>query len=237
VTTASRVASLGAALRALGVDFRETAVGGFVVLEPTSPPPRGFAALPPAGWTLTASHRAHELHYLVDRDAGTGWSTGQRQAPGQWLQVDLGEPQEVSRVDLLAIDWKEVPAGIQVETSEDGARWQTAVTVPDYWGPFFWSERHAFLKVRRGRVQLMFPPVRARFCGSRRRAPVTRRGPLASCSSTGPRRRRRPGSSPARWARPFASRACASSTRTTGSRLALASSRMSRSARSSRTRR
>src|SRR4029079_525816 len=63
----------------------------------------------------------------------------------------------------------------QVETSEDGARWQTAVAVPEYWGPFFWSERHAFLKVRRGRVQLMFsavrrgrvqlmfPPVRARF--------------------------------------------------------------------------
>ena len=163
VTTTSRLASLGAALRGLGLDFRETRVGGFVVLEPVPSPPRGFAALPSTGWTLTASHRAHELHYLVDRDAGTGWSTGQRQAPGQWLQVDLGAPQDVSRVDLLAIDWREVPAGIQVEMSEDGARWQTAVTVPDYWGPFFWSERHAFLKVRRGRVQVIFTPVRARF--------------------------------------------------------------------------
>jgi hypothetical protein len=163
VTTAKRLASLGAALRGLGLDFRETPVGGFVVLEPLSPPPRGFAALPPTGWTLTASHRAHELHTLVDRDASTGWSTGERQAPGQWLRVDLGELQEVSRVDLLATDWREVPAGIQLETSEDGARWQTAAAVPDYWGPFFWSERHAFLKVRHGRVQLMFTPVRTRY--------------------------------------------------------------------------
>ncbi len=77
--------------------------------------------------------------------------------------MDLGAPQDVSRVDLLAIDWREVPAGIQVERSEDGAHWETAVAVPDYWGPLFWSERHAFLKVRRGRVQAIFTPVRARF--------------------------------------------------------------------------
>jgi F5/8 type C domain-containing protein len=163
VTSAGRLATLRGTLHGLGLDFRETAVGGFVVLEASAAPPRGFAPLPASGWTLTASHRAHELHYLVDRDAGTAWSTGQRQAPGQWLQVDLGAPQEVARVDLLAIDWKEVPAGIQVGTSEDGARWSTAVAVPEYWGPFFWSERHAFLKVRRGRVQLTFAPVRTRF--------------------------------------------------------------------------
>ena len=163
VTTANRLAPLQASLRGLGLDFRETAVGGFVVLEPLPIPARGFAPLPPTGWTLTASHRAHELHHLLDRDAGTGWSTGQLQTPGQWLQVDLGQMEEVARVDLLAIDWKEVPAGIRVETSTDGASWHAAVSVPDYWGPIFWSERHAFLRVRRGRVQLTFEPVRARF--------------------------------------------------------------------------
>jgi hypothetical protein len=163
VTSARRLASLGGTLRGLGLDFRETPVGGSVVLEVVPPPPRGFAPLPSAGWTLSASHRGHELHHLIDRDAGTGWSTGERQAPGQWLRVDLGRPEEVARVDLLAIDWMEVPAGIQVETSEDGEHWKTAVAVPHYWGPLFWSERHAFLKVRRGRIQLVFEPVRARF--------------------------------------------------------------------------
>jgi hypothetical protein len=34
--------------------------------------------------------------------------------------------------------------------------------VPDYWGPLFFSEHHAFLRVRRGRVQAIFPPIHAR---------------------------------------------------------------------------
>jgi hypothetical protein len=69
----------------------------------------------------------------------------------------------VTRLDLLAIDWQEVPAGFHVEWSRDGAQWTTAVSVPQYWGPLFWSERHAFLKIRRGRVQAIFDPVEARY--------------------------------------------------------------------------
>ena len=153
VTTANRLAPLQASLRGLGLDFRETGRRGFRGARALPIPARGFARrCRRPGWTLTASHRAHELHHLLDRDAGTGWSTGQLQTPGQWLQVDLGQMEEVARVDLLAIDWKEVPAGIRVETSTDGASWHAAVSVPDYWGPIFWSERHAFLRVRRGRV-------------------------------------------------------------------------------------
>ena len=84
-----------------------------------------------------------------------------RQQPGQWLAVDLGAPELVTRVDLLAIDWQNVPAGLRVEASLDGQHWNTVSEVPDYWGPLFFSEHHAFLKVRRGRVQAIFPPVRA----------------------------------------------------------------------------
>jgi F5/8 type C domain len=163
VTTASRLGEVRASLRGLGLDLRETLVGGFVVLETRPARPMGFASIPPTGWTLTASHRAHEVRHLLDRDAGTGWSIGDRQAPGQWLAVDLGREEDVARVDLLAIDWKEVPAAFHVEWSRDGVCWETAVSVPHYWGPIFWSERHAFLKVRRGRVQAIFEPVRARF--------------------------------------------------------------------------
>ena len=163
VTTPDRLPELRASLGGLSLGLRETPVGSFVVIEARPIRPMGFVAIPPTGWTVTASHRGHEAGQLVDRDAGTGWSIGDRQAPGQWLAVDLGREADVTRVDLLAIDWQEVPAGFHVEWSADGVRWETAVSVPHYWGPLFWSERHAFLKVRRGRVQAIFDPVRARF--------------------------------------------------------------------------
>ena len=161
VTAAPLLELLRVGLQAVAVPFRESEVGGFVVLEPTLPP-RGFAPIAPDGWTVTASHGAAP-HHLADRDVATGWSTGGPQVPGQWLAVDLGREEEVTRIDLLAIDWQDVPAGFRVEASADGRRWTSLVSVPRYWGPFFVSEFHPFLRVRRGRVQAVFPPVRTRF--------------------------------------------------------------------------
>jgi hypothetical protein len=163
VTTENRLATLRSSLGGLSLRLEETPVAGFVVVEARPARPRGFAPIAPGGWRVAASHRSHEAMHLVDRDAGTGWSTGQRQAPGQWLLVDLGGEEEVARLDLLSTDSHEVPAGFRVEWSRDGGRWAEAVSVPQYWGPLFWSERHAFLKVRRGRIQAVFEPVRARF--------------------------------------------------------------------------
>jgi F5/8 type C domain len=175
ITTANRLAELRESLRGLSLAVRETPVGDFVVVEPRPTGSMRFTALPVAGWTVTTSHRLQDAPNLVDRDAGTGWSVGNRQAPGQWLAVDLGREQTVARIDLLAIDWQEVPAGFHVEWSRDGVRWATAVSVSQYWGPLFWSERHAFLKVRRGRVQAIFDPVRARYL----RVVMARSGPQA----------------------------------------------------------
>ncbi len=163
VTTANRLETLRASLRGLSLALEETAVGDFVVIETRPAWPMAFEPIAAAGWHVTVSHRSHEAMYLVDRDAGTGWSTGQPQGPGQWLLMDLGKEEDVGRVDLLATDHREVPVGFRVEWSRDGGHWEEAVSVPSYWGPLFWSERHAFLKVRRGRVQAVFAPVRARF--------------------------------------------------------------------------
>jgi hypothetical protein len=150
-------------LQAIGQSAQEMRIGRFVVLESSPRGPHGFASIPPNRWTLTASHRPMDLGYLVDRDAGTRWSMGEHQKPGAWVQVDLGADEEVARVDLLTLDWQEVPAGLRVEWSRDGQAWQEAVSIPRYWGPLFFSEQHPFLRVRRGRVQVVFGPVRARF--------------------------------------------------------------------------
>jgi hypothetical protein len=154
--------ALRASLTALGLGLRETRVGRFVVVEPTVAP-GSFAPVAPDGWTVTASHGAHEAWHLLDRDVATSWSTGDRQRPGQWLAVDLGKEETVGRVDLLAIDWQEVPAAFRVEWSRDTLQWHEAVTATEYWGPLFLSEGRPFLRARRGRVQAIFSPVRCRF--------------------------------------------------------------------------
>ena len=223
-------------LRAIGVETRETEVGTRRVLEPEPTFTTTFVPLTRSRWTATASDQGERAGDLLDGDAASAWDTRRGQAPDQWLAVDLGAPELVSRVDLLSIDWLWVPGGLRVDVSTDGQRWDTVRAVPEYWGPLFFSEHHAFLKVRRGRVQAIFPPSRSATCGSPRpRRCPTGPGRLASSSSTapaghGPRCPRR-GSSPPR----SAARASASSTRTTGYRPGCASNRAARSAPRNRT--
>ena len=148
--------------QALDMEVTETQVGELRVLEPRARFTTTFVSLPRDGWTIAASHRTEQARDLLDGDAATSWDTGGAQAPGQWLAVDLGSPQVLTRIDLLAVDWQNVSAGLRVELSLDAEQWQTVASVPDYWGPLFFSEHHTFLRVRRGRVQAIFPPVRAR---------------------------------------------------------------------------
>ncbi len=155
--------SLADSLRAIGMEPRATTVGSFVVFEPEAVVPMGFAPISTEGWTVTTSHQPEAAGSLVDRDATTGWSTRVPQVPGQWLAVDLGSTQDVARIDLLTLDSTDIPAGFRVEVSRDGTSWATVVSVPRYWGPLFFSERHPFLKVQRGRLQAIFRPVQARF--------------------------------------------------------------------------
>ncbi|PYM53506.1 MAG: hypothetical protein DMD79_26310, partial [Candidatus Rokuibacteriota bacterium] len=146
----------------LGMKTRQTRVGRFTVIETSPALAIGFAPIPTTHWIATASEGSGEAANVIDRDAWTGWSTKGSKSPGQWLAVDLGKEEEVARVDLLAIDWRDVPSSFRVEVSRAGEDWQTVQEVASYWGPLFVSEHHPFLKVRRGRVQAIFPPVRAR---------------------------------------------------------------------------
>jgi hypothetical protein len=162
VATETEARLLRPGLRAVGMEVRETRLGELLVLEAEPRFTTTFLPLARDRWSITASHRADRAPDLLDGDAATSWDTGGEQTPGQWLAVDLGAPELLTRVDLLAVDWQNVPGGYRVEVSLDGQRWETVVAVPVYWGPLFFSEHHPFLKVRRGRVQAIFPSVRAR---------------------------------------------------------------------------
>ena len=57
-------------------------------------------------------------------EAGTRWSTGVAQAPGQWFQLDLGAVHHVSRVLVDATNSNgDYPRGYQLFGSLDGASW------------------------------------------------------------------------------------------------------------------
>jgi F5/8 type C domain len=156
------VEQLRGSLRALDLEVRESDAGGVRILETVRRHPSGFVPLSPEGFRVTTNRRAWEAPNLVDRDVSTGWSTGEDQQPGQWIAIDLRSETEITRLDLLAVDWTEVPAGFRVEVSRDGEQWDAVVSVPQYWGPLFLSESRPFLRVRRGRIQAIFPPVRSR---------------------------------------------------------------------------
>jgi hypothetical protein len=161
-TSPGDVPRLRASLAGLGLELRETAAGSLRILDTRPTFATVFVPLPRDGWTASASDNTERAGDLLDGDVSTVWDSRRAQTPGQWLAVDLGTPQLLTRLDLLAIDWQNMPGGFRVEVSHDGQRWEPVVTVPQYWGPLFFSEHHAFLKVRRGRVQAAFPPVRAR---------------------------------------------------------------------------
>ncbi|MFL6119338.1 discoidin domain-containing protein [Actinophytocola sp.] len=96
--------------------------------------PRGSAAhsrldtVPLDGATATAS-LGTDSALAVDGDASTRWSSGAAQAPGQYLQVDLGARRHFRRV---AVDsggnLGDYARGWQLSASDDGTTWRTLAT-------------------------------------------------------------------------------------------------------------
>jgi glucosylceramidase len=89
----------------------------------------GLRLLPSDGTTASADPNGADAPKAVDDDATTRWSTGTAQAPGQWLQVDLGGERPVRRVVVDAgADAGDFPRGYELATSEDGQHWTTAAS-------------------------------------------------------------------------------------------------------------
>ncbi len=122
----------------------------------------GHREIPVEGWSATASHQPALARHAIDRDARTSWNprTGQAEI---WIQVDLGAPREVGMVAFLPRTFQEVPPGLRVEVSLDGRSFAATAEVPIYYGPLYWSGGHPMGRVRWGRVEMRFPPARARY--------------------------------------------------------------------------
>jgi hypothetical protein len=122
----------------------------------------GHREIAPARWTASASHQPALAQHVLDRDARTHWNPRVSQDAGVWIQLDLGGLHDVGMVAWLPRTFQEVPPGIRVELSADGQDWTLAREIPRYYGPLYWSGGHPVGRVRWGRVELRFPPRRAR---------------------------------------------------------------------------
>jgi endoglucanase Acf2 len=103
--------------------------GGGSTTPPTSPPPTGCGTgtLLSQGRPATASSTeaaGFAAGLAVDGNATTRWSSAF--ADPQWLQVDLGSPQALGRVELT---WEAAYGKTyQIQTSTDGTAWTPVIT-------------------------------------------------------------------------------------------------------------
>jgi hypothetical protein len=149
---------LAGTLKARGWEPVIEEVGAFEVIRYKGGGPESYEAISPRKWRLTSHPHPESVNCLIDQEATTGWSTDGPQEPGQWIAVDLGGRERLGRMDFWSPLWQDIPRSFQLEGSLDGRNWQTLGEVDDYRGPFFSAGPHPFLKVRQGRVQIVFPP-------------------------------------------------------------------------------
>jgi glucosylceramidase len=107
----------------------------FVWAAPPQPAPP-LQELSPGGWTATANPpgainpccTGDVAANAVDDDASTRYSTGEGQAPGEYLQVDFGRPEHVAQFVLdCGASTGDYPRGYAVTESMDGITWSPPV--------------------------------------------------------------------------------------------------------------
>jgi hypothetical protein len=158
-----RTPVLEANLAALGLRFAFrpiSPIGGvYRAFSLAAPPVR---EIDPGALRVDASDGVVTAGRMTDRRGETLWSTGRPQRGGERVQVDLGAVQPIALIRWLPGTYQEVPRGLRLEASRDGARWQTLVDLPEYVGPLYWSAGRPMARVRSGRVELRVTPAPAR---------------------------------------------------------------------------
>ncbi|MEK6813513.1 MAG: discoidin domain-containing protein [Nitrospirota bacterium] len=151
------------ALAGLGVSYEKVGLGPYEVYHRFRENPSFDAPIPSRGWTARASGRPDDSALAFDRDLGTAWRTGEAQRPGQWFELDLGRPIEVSRIEFLpGFSSQDYPRGLRIETSIDGKTWRVVGLARRVFGSFV-AQGEALRLEGSGRMVWRFSPAEARW--------------------------------------------------------------------------
>ncbi len=85
-----------------------------------------LTAISPEAWTITSNRNPTHLPLLRDDDLSTMWSTRRAKKTGDFLLVELTEPERIEKISLFQGEAVfDYAIRIRVETSLDGTRWRT----------------------------------------------------------------------------------------------------------------
>ncbi|MBA4393953.1 MAG: hypothetical protein C0407_10410, partial [Desulfobacca sp.] len=151
-------------MKAIGGSYQKVrATDGYLLYTDFSPPQETYRMIPRHHWTGTSNLNPSEVKNAFDGDIVTGWGTKGPQKQGTTFLVDLGKVETIGKISYIPANYREVPVGYQVSFSLDGQNWQIVSKVPEYHGPIFWAGPNPLTKVRRGRVETVFPSHPCRF--------------------------------------------------------------------------
>jgi hypothetical protein len=153
--------AIEAALRAAGVGFAARDVGGYRLLGrlESAVPPRPTARAAPV--RVAAGLTGDDPRAVVDGRVSTRWSTRVPQALGQWLEVELDAPVELSGLELdLGGATFEYPRGVAIRVARETG-WEDVSATVHWVGPLVWAGTHV-LRAGVERVVVTFPPARVR---------------------------------------------------------------------------
>ncbi|WP_338601730.1 hypothetical protein [Desulfoferula mesophila] len=146
----------------LGLAHKTWRGGRNTIVYDFSAPTGAAVLLPRRSWSARANGR--DLgQTLNDADLTTGFSTPGPAREGDSLTIDLGRPQNVGGLAMIPAEFRQVPKGLMVELAGPDGVFSTVRQSRTYWGPFYLSGPHPFLKARYPRVESYFPPRQTRY--------------------------------------------------------------------------
>ena len=155
-----RPAVMADTLALLGATAQREVVGEYEIFHHVGMPDARVRPVPTTGWRARGSSDAEPAALVLDRQAWTRWSAPKQ--PGEWLELDLGTARPITQVSLLPGPWiADAPAGLRIETSLDGQRWETAATSRELYPGLHEWKGHPRVDDS-GRVIARFPPRSAR---------------------------------------------------------------------------
>ena len=100
---------------------------------------------------------------LWDKNLRTGFTVSGDQKQGAGFVLDLGKERAVSGLAMIPDVYTNYPRGLKLEAAGADGVFETIREVKGYWGPFYVSGPHPFLKNRYPRVECYFAPRKVRY--------------------------------------------------------------------------